>query len=74
MVVVGHAHLLGKGRLVDRIGLPSLAIGARMSEKLTKAYVDYPRAKEPCFLQTTSGILFFHPMTPKGLMQVQKAN
>ncbi len=69
VVVVGHAHLLGKGRLVARVGLPSLAIGARMSEELTRAYLDYPRAQEPCFLRTTSGILFFHPMTPKGLMR-----
>jgi len=69
VVVVGHAHLLGKGRLIARVGLPSLAIGARMSQQLTNAYLDYPRAQQPCFLQTTSGILFFHPMTPKGLMR-----
>jgi hypothetical protein len=69
VVVVGHAHLLGKGRLVARVGLPSLAVGARMSQQLTTAYLDYPRAQQPCFLKTTSGILFFHPMTPKGLMR-----
>jgi Haem-binding uptake, Tiki superfamily, ChaN len=68
VVVVGHAHLLGKGRLVSRVNLVSLAVGARMSEPLTRAYLDYPRAQEPCFLKTTSGVLFFHPMTPKGLM------
>ena len=71
VVVVGHAHLLGKGRLVARVGLPSLAIGARMSQPLTRAYLDYPRPEEPCFLRTTSGILFFHPMTPKGLMRAE---
>lgn len=71
VVVVGHAHLLGKGRLVARVGLPSLAIGARMSAPLTRAYLDYPRAEEPCFLKTTGGILFFHPMTPKGLMRAE---
>lgn len=71
VVVVGHAHLLGKGRLVARVGLRSLAIGARMSEELTRAYLDYPRAQEPCFLKATSGILFFHPMTPKGLMRAE---
>lgn len=69
VVVVGHAHLLGRGRLVARVGLPSLAVGARMSSQLTRAYLEYPRTQEPCFLQTTSGILFFHPMTPKGLMR-----
>lgn len=71
VVVVGHAHLLGEGRLIARVGLPSLAIGARMSEPLTRAYLDYPRAERPCFLKTTSGILFFHPMTPKGLMRAE---
>ncbi len=74
VVVVGHAHLLGKGRLVARVGLPSLAIGARMSQQLTTAYLDYPRAQKPCFLKTTSGILFFHPMTPKGLMRASGDN
>ncbi len=40
VVVVGHAHLLGKGRLVARVGLPSLAVGARMSQRLTTAYLE----------------------------------
>ena len=70
VVIVGHAHLLGKGRLVARVGLPNLAVGARMSRRLTRAYLDYPRAGKPCFLEATSGVLFFHPMTPKGLARI----
>jgi len=64
VIVVGHAHLLGQGHLLARIGAPSLAIGARLSVTLTKKL----KSQRPCdttsFLQTDQGILFFPGRQP----------
>ncbi len=63
VVVVGHAHLLGQGRLIDRVGLPSVAVAGRLSVSLErKASVRRARATHP-FLLTGSGILIFDRRT-----------
>ena len=65
VVIVGHAHLLGQGHLVGRVGAPALAIAARFSPALQQAAAKLPRISESSFLQTERGILFF-PTTPAG--------
>lgn len=60
VVVVGHAHLLGDGKLVARTGLPSVVVGARLSRSLRAAYPDV-RDAAGSYLRTDAGVLFFNP-------------
>lgn len=61
IVMVGHAHLLGEGQLIERVGLPAVALGARMSVSLRRSYGELrpPRGTE--FVQSSSGVLFLYP-------------
>jgi len=63
VVVVGHAHLLGRGHLVGRVGAPALAIAARFSPTLRREAAEHTQVARSSFLQTELGILFF-PSTP----------
>jgi hypothetical protein len=58
VVVVGHAHLLGEGRLIERVGRRHVAIGARMSLALQR---DAAQKARPAgsLLRSESGVLFF---------------
>lgn len=58
VVVVGHAHLLGQGGLVARVGLPHVALGARLSVALQRQLTARP-APRGAFVRTTSGVVFF---------------
>lgn len=60
VVVVGQAHLLGEGRLIDRVDLPHLAIGAGPSEQLLHS-ISAPRTADD-FLRSSSGVFFFAAM------------
>jgi hypothetical protein len=60
VVVVGHTHLLGKDKLVDRCGATSVVIGARMSRSLRESWAR-ARATDGPFLATDTGVLFFNP-------------
>lgn len=62
VVVVGQAHLLGEGRLIDRVDLTHLAIGAGPSQQLTES-ATAPRIAGT-FLRSTSGVFFFEAMVP----------
>ncbi len=64
VIVVGHAHLLGQGRLLARIGAPALAIGARLSVTLTEKVKSQRPSDTTSFLQTDQGILFFPARQP----------
>src|SRR5690606_36647970 len=58
VVVVGHAHLLGRGALVERVRLPAAAIGARLSVTLQNRLAE--RAVAPdTLLKSDAGVLFF---------------
>ena len=59
VVVVGQAHLLGKGRLIERVGLPHVAIGAQPSPRLAQSAAP---ATAGAFLRSSSGVLFFEEM------------
>lgn len=63
VVVVGHAHLLGRGHLVGRVGAPALAIAARFSPTLSREAAEHRQIARSSFLQTERGVLFF-PSTP----------
>ena len=62
VVLVGQAHLLGEGRLIDRVGLAHIAIGARPSPRLARSTIS-PRMAGT-FLRSISGVLFFEGMVP----------
>ncbi len=64
VIIVGHAHLLGQGRLVARVGAPSLAIGARLSATLREKAKKLRPIDTTAFLQTDQGILFFPSKEP----------
>ena len=72
VVIVGHAHLLGQGHLVGRVGAPALAVAARFSPRLRRAAAGRPDVEESSFLQTERGILFF-PGTPTSAADTQAA-
>ncbi len=60
IVLVGHAHLLGQGKLMARVGLPYVAIGAGMSEALTTDYQRFAKLSKSGYLESQSGVLFFY--------------
>ena len=66
IVVVGHAHLLGSGHLVGRVGAPSLVIGARFSEVLEREFRNHPVIGETEFLRTDRDVLFLKPRPARG--------
>ena len=55
----GQAHLLGKGRLIERVGLPHVAIGAQPSPRLAQSAAP---ATGGAYLRSSSGVLFFEEM------------
>lgn len=65
VVIVGHAHLLGRGNVIGRTQLPSVAVGARMSRSLERSRrsVTPPAGHPPRveFLRAESGVLFYEP-------------
>ena len=58
--IVGHAHLLGRGRLLERVGQPAIATGARLSRSLAERWsthrLDAPGA---AVVISESGVAFF---------------
>ena len=58
IVVVGHAHLLGNGHLVGRVGTPSIVIGAELSETLEQEFQNHPATADTEFLRTDRNVLF----------------
>jgi hypothetical protein len=63
VIVVGHAHLLGWGRLVERVGLPAVTIGARLSRSLRTDLANAPAGAASGYLRASSGVLFPYPPT-----------
>lgn len=65
VVVIGHAHLYGQGRLAERTGLRSLAVCARLSRSLSQSAaslpIEAPEASRPRFVESDRGVLFFDP-------------
>ncbi len=61
LVIVGHAHILGDGHLLGRVGAPSMTIAARCSPVLTRAIAQHPPVGKNEFLRTDRGVLFFPP-------------
>ncbi len=61
LVIVGHAHILGDGHLLGRVGAPSMTIAARCSPVLTRAIARHPPVGKHEFLRTDRGVLFFPP-------------
>ena len=59
VVMVGQAHLLGEGRLIERVGLAHVAIGAQPSPRLARST---PPATAGAYLRSSSGVLFFAEM------------
>lgn len=59
VVIVGHAHILGNGHLLGRVGVPSMTIAARCSPALTRALAKHPPVRGGEFLRTDRGVLFF---------------
>ena len=59
IVIVGHAHLLGRGHLTGRVGVPSIAVGARLSPTLEALAESHPPIGAGEFLRTERGVLFF---------------
>lgn len=59
VVVVGHAHLLGAGKVVERLRMPCKTFGARMSRSLIRDFREQS-FREP-FLETDAGVIFFNP-------------
>lgn len=58
--IVGHAHLLGRGRLLERVGYPAVATGARLSRSLAerwsaRRFTD----RESAVVLSESGVAFF---------------
>jgi hypothetical protein len=60
VVVLGHAHLLGDGNVVGRVGLPHVVFGARLSATLAERYAGESRPRVG-FLRTDTGVVFFDP-------------
>lgn len=54
VVVVGHTHLLGQGALIRRIGLPSIAVGARLSPALERRAA----SRAPGYARTSGGVWY----------------
>ena len=63
VVVVGQAHLLGEGKLMERVDLPHIAIGAEPSPQLARSPTG--RRVPDTFLRSSSGVLFFEGMVPR---------
>ena len=71
VVVVGHAHLFGRGHLAERTGLRTLAVCARLSRTLLGSIADpiehappeTVSGRAPLFIESDAGILFFDPPT-----------
>ena len=61
IVVVGHAHLLGEGHLIGKVGEPCLSIAARLSPDLEKELAKHPSLKSADFLRSERDVLFFPP-------------
>ncbi len=55
VVVVGQAHLLGDGGLLQRTGLPAELVVGRMSTTLRRALQHYAAPRGPAFLRTDTG-------------------
>ncbi|MBK8979239.1 MAG: ChaN family lipoprotein [Planctomycetes bacterium] len=55
VVIVGHAHLLGNGDLVGRIGVPAAVLVARPSNSLAAWLASHPPTQP--FVQTERGVL-----------------
>ncbi len=64
VVIVGHTHLLGEGALIERVGLPHVAIGARLSVTLAAAGEAQVWAPTHRFARASSGVLFALPLPP----------
>lgn len=63
VVVVGETHLLGEGRLVRRVDLPHVAIGARLSVALRERAQEGPDfPPQHAFAESEAGLLFFLPL------------
>ncbi len=56
VVVVGQDHLLGPGRLVERVALPCTIVGAKPSEWL---WLAMPVAPQPPLLRTERSVWYF---------------
>ncbi len=65
VVIVGHAHLLGPGKLVGRVELPHATVGARMSRTLRRAWHRSDVARRGDLVRTDEGVYFFDP--PPGI-------
>lgn len=62
VVIVGHTHLLGEGRLVSRVGLPNCAIVPRLSVSLAAAGAMHAWQPDQRFARASSGVLFTLPL------------
>lgn len=61
VVVVGQAHLLGGDRVIQQVGLPWVALGARPSVALREQFASYPAPAGARYLITESGVLLRRP-------------
>lgn len=62
VVIVGHTHLLGEGRLISRVGLRHCAIGPRLSVSLAAAGTKHTWRPDQRFARASSGVLFALPL------------
>jgi len=57
VVIAGHAHLLGHGQLIERVGLSWVALGARPSVTLRRKARSFAAPPDARYLVTESGVL-----------------
>lgn len=61
VVIVGQAHLLGQGSLIERVDLPWAAVAARPSVSLRDQIDSIPPSRDQPWFVTPSGLLLHDP-------------